>query len=109
MDKDYVVVTTVSSFRIRYVMHKEDLLKLNTDVDPSDVDLTEWAKDCVTCDEVDEFSQEHLYETIIDTDEATEAEMLARFDRENDYLQKWDPERKIRWVRNNLKTKEDEK
>jgi hypothetical protein len=28
MSKDYVVVTCISSFRMRYVMHKDDLQKI---------------------------------------------------------------------------------
>jgi hypothetical protein len=42
MSKDYVVVTCISSFRMRYVMHKDDLQKLNTE---KQVNAIEWAED----------------------------------------------------------------
>ena len=60
MSKDYVVVTAISSFRMRYVMHKDDLQKLNTEkqvtVEMNEEDilklfdkdndyLSEWTKD----------------------------------------------------------------
>ena len=56
-DKDYVVVTCVSSYRMRYVMHKDDLQKLNTE---KPVDPIEWANDTVTMEQCEEFSQEHM-------------------------------------------------
>ena len=31
MSEDYVVVNSILSYRIRYVMHKDDLQKLNPD------------------------------------------------------------------------------
>ena len=41
-NKDYVVVTALSSYRMRYVMHRDDLQKLNP-LDP--VDAIEWANE----------------------------------------------------------------
>ncbi len=46
MSKDYVVVTTISQFRHKYVMHKDDLQKLYPDYE---LDAIEWA-----CDKVKE-------------------------------------------------------
>lgn len=103
MTKDYVVVTTVRTFRHRYVMHKEDLSALNTDVTPSEKDLVDWAYDTVTMNECDEFSQEWIGEQIIDAYECDEDEMLAFFDRDNLYLSGWGRDRKIEWVRGCLK------
>ena len=48
MTKDYVVVTTISSFRHRYVMHKDDLAKLNPDVKPNEHERDQkikWVRD----------------------------------------------------------------
>ena len=84
MTKDYVVVTTVSSFRHRYVMHKDDLRKLNLDIEPNDHELSNWAGDTVTCEE------------------CTEEEMLTLFDRDNDYLSGWERDQKIKWVRDTI-------
>ena len=97
--KDYVVVTCISSYRMRYVMHKDDLQKLNPD---QLCDPVEWAKDSVTCEECDEFSQQYMGEYIVDTDIIDEEEMLVIFDQENDYLKEWPKEQKIEWVRGNL-------
>lgn len=100
--RDYVVVTAVSSFRIRYVMHKDDLRNLNPGSNPSDADLIDWAMDSVTMMECEEFSQMHISENIIDVNTLTEDEMLELFDKDNDYLQGWDREKKIEWVRKGL-------
>lgn len=96
MNKDYVVVTAISQYRMRYVMHKDDLQKLNTE---ADVNPIEWAEDTVTCMECDEFSQEHIGETILESRMVDEDEMLELFDRDNDYLKGWDRDYKIQWVR----------
>jgi len=104
MSNDYVVVTTISQFRHRYVMHKDDLQKLNPDIP---VNPIEWACDTVTSEEAEEFSQYWLGETIIDTTTMTKDEMLELFDQDNDYLKDWTHEYKIEWVRKNLKGKDD--
>ena len=97
-DKDYVVVTAISSYRMRYVMHRDDLQKLNPN-DP--VHAIEWANDTVTMEECEEFSQEHMGEYIVDTVEMDEAEMLALFDKDNDYLREWTEDQKVAMVRKN--------
>ena len=97
---EYVVVTTTSTFRHRYVMHRDDLQALNLE---SEVNPIEWAKDVVTCEDCEEFSQEHLGEQILEANEISEAEMLQLFDRDNTYLKDWAQEHKISWVRKNLK------
>ena len=96
MDKDYVVVTCISSYRMRYVMHKDDLQKLNPDEPCNPI---EWAKDTVTCEECKEFSQEHIGEYICDADLNTEEQMADLFDRDNWHIKKWSREQKIDWVR----------
>jgi hypothetical protein len=94
--KDYVVVTALSTFRMRYVMHKDDLQEMNPEMC---VDPIEWAQDTFTMNECEEFSQEHMGEYIIDTAEMTEDDMLELFDKENEYLSKWRRDKKITWVR----------
>jgi hypothetical protein len=96
---DYVVVTAISSHRMRYVMHKDDLRKLNTDVDPTDAELIDWAKDSVTMLECEEFSQMHIGESIIDVMTTDEDTMLQMFDIDNDYFKNWDKEKKLEWIR----------
>ncbi len=95
-DKDYVVVTAISSYRMRYVMHKDDLQKLN----PSEpVNAIEWANDTVTAEECGEFSQEHMGEYIVETVEMNEEDMLELFDKDNDYLREWTKDQKVAMVR----------
>ena len=106
MTNDYVVVTCISTHRMRYVMHKDDLRKLNTDIEPTEKDLVDWALDTVTMQECDEFSQEWLGEQIVDTDVISKDEMLELFDRDNDYLKEWTTDYKIEHVRKCLKGKE---
>lgn len=91
----YAVVTTVSQFRLRYVIPMDQLQNLNTE---APVEL-EWAEDCVTCNEVKEFSQKHLGETIVDTVEMSEEEILEFFDADNAYLSGWTQEQKLNWIR----------
>lgn len=93
---DYVVVTAISSYRMRYVMHKDELQKMNTD---APVEPISWAQDSVTMNDCEEFSQLWLGETIIDTDLMNEDEMLELFDADNDYLKSWTKEQKLEYVR----------
>lgn len=105
---DYIVVTTISTFRHRFVVHKDDVRKLNTEIEPTDKNLIEWACDCVTCEEFEnEFSQLHLGEQIIDTFEMSEDEVITLFDQDNDYLKGWSREKKLEWIRKQLKPVEE--
>jgi hypothetical protein len=95
----YVIVTAISSYRMRYCIPVDELQELNVEV-PVEGREIEWAEDCVTCDEVVEFSQKHIGETIIDSEILTEEQMLEKFDADNDYLKDWTREKKIEYVRN---------
>ena len=94
----YVIVTAISSYRMRYCIPVDELQQLNIEV-PIEGHEIEWAEDCVTCGEVEEFSQKHIGETIIDSEIVTEEEMLNKFDSDNDYLAGWTTEKKIAHVR----------
>ena len=98
-NKDYVVVTTISSHRGRYVMHRDDLQKLNP-LDP--VNAIEWANDAVNMNECEEFSQEYMGEYIVDTVEMNEEDMLELFDKDNDYLREWTKDQKVAMVRKSI-------
>lgn len=95
----YVIVTAISSYRTRYAIPVDELQKLNTDVSVEGREI-EWAKDCVTCNQVQEFSQLHLGEQILDAAVVDEEAMLAQFDADNDYLVDWSKDYKIQHVRN---------
>ena len=95
LNKQYVIVTAVSTFRQRYCIPMDELQAENTDmtVDPL------WALDAVTCDEVNEFSQLHIGELIVDHEVLSEEEALAMYDRDNDYLKDIDVDKKVRMMR----------
>lgn len=94
----YVMVTAISSYRIRYAIPVDELQKLNEDV-PVDGHEIEWAEDSVTCQDAEEFSQLHIGESIIDSRIVDEQEMLQMFDAENDYLKSWTKAEKIEHVK----------
>jgi len=96
-DEKYVVVTAISQFKMRYVVPMSELQKDNPDapVDPL------WALDGVTCNDYEEFSQDHLGEVITDWCVENEEQILERFDRENDYLAGWTKEQKLKNITHN--------
>lgn len=97
-NKQYVVITTVTMHKHKYVIPVDDLQKENTDVP---VNPIEWANDCVTCEDVSELSQDYLGENIIDTEIVDgEEKILEIFDRENEYLKDWSREQKLEMVHN---------
>ena len=101
-DERYVVVTAISTHRMRYCVPVSELQKLNTDVnimnDPAK--QIEWAKDSVTMEEVKEFSQDWLGESIVDAFILDEERTLNLFDRDNDYLKEWTKEQKLKHIHN---------
>lgn len=74
----YAVVTTIQTFVHKYVIPMDELQSLNTEVP---VEL-EWANDCVTCQEVEEFTQRHIGEQIINTEEMTEDQVVDLYRKE---------------------------
>lgn len=92
--KKYAIVTTVVQHRIRYAVSLDELQKLNTD----DTVKVEWATDLVTCDELEEFSQDYIGETIVDLTVEDENQLITRFDKENSYLKDWTQDQKIEHI-----------
>lgn len=101
-DERYVVVTAVSTHRMRYCVPVSELQKLNPDVDITNdpAKQIEWANDSVTMEEVKEFSQAHIGEDIIDAFILDEERVLNLFDRDNDYLKDWSKEQKLKHLYN---------
>ena len=100
MKKEYVVITTISTHKSRFVIHKDELQKMNTDITLTDESAFDWERDSVLCNEIKEFSQEWLGDSFIDADIKTEGEVLEMFERENDYLKNWSHEQKMNWINN---------
>lgn len=92
----YVTVTTISTFRHRYVIPEEALQEENP---CSDEALMIGAKDFVTMEEVKEFSQDHIGEMIVDASIINEDEALLLIDRDNPYLKSWSAEDKIDFMK----------
>lgn len=71
----YIMVDTVSQFRMRYVVEVPD------DVEEGEYPCTpeDYAMDMVTCEEAKEFTQHHLGETIVSTREVSLEEAIAQF------------------------------
>jgi len=96
----YVVVTTISTFRERYCIPVSKLQELNSEVDITNniAEQTTWAKDEVTMENVKEFSQEWLGESIVDTFILDEQRVLNLFDRDNEYLSSWTTQQKLDYI-----------
>ena len=86
----YVLVDAISMFRMRYAVAVPEEL--------SDAQAMEWAGDSVTCEDVQEFSQVSLGETISSYRVCSQEELLKQFDEDNDYLKSWDNEHKLKCV-----------
>lgn len=95
----YVKVECVSMFRQTYMIPMEGLQETNPEVKLTDNLALEWAQDCVTTEEVEEFSQKWLGENIVDVDILSAEEVIKRFDRDNPELKtEWDKERKLKFI-----------
>ena len=101
-DERYVVVTCISSFRQRYAIPLSELQALNPDInimnDPEQ--QISWANDSVSMEEVKEFSQYYMGESIVDTFILDEPRVKMLFNRDNDYLADWSDEQKMEFIKN---------
>lgn len=77
------IVEALSQYRMVYVV---------------DTDNAGWAMDSVAAEEVAEFGQHWLGETILSVREADDQELIRVFDEVNDYLTSWTPEQKLACV-----------
>lgn len=82
-EKEFVLVETVETFRMRYVV-------------PVPKGKKEWALDTVTMDEATEFSQQHLGEQIVSHRVISRDELLTLIDQDNDYASVWSEEQKFK-------------
>jgi len=79
--KEWVLVETVSQFRMRYMIEVPK-------------DKKEWALDTVVMNEAKEFSQVHLGETIVSHRVVSKKEALAICDEDNNYCKSWTKDKK---------------
>jgi hypothetical protein len=87
----YVLVETISQFRERYVIEVPD------DHNEKEYPCTaeQWAEDTVTMEEMTEFSQHWLGETILSSREISKEEIISLCDIDNDYCKTWNEEQKM--------------
>lgn len=99
MKSDYVVVDTVSMFKQRYIIPREELQKLNEDVKLTDKLAKEWASDSVTAEDVKEFSQRWLGETISNVDIVDTEKVLKLFKEDNEELsEEWSQAKQLDYI-----------
>lgn len=87
----YVLVETISQFRMRYVVEVPD--DHNEREYPCSAIL--WAEDTVTLEEAKEFSQKHIGELILSSHEITPEQIITMCDQDNEYCASWDREKKM--------------
>ena len=96
MSDEYVLITTLSHFKLKYAIPREDFEALGF-TEPLDqqklIDLVNQGK-------VREFSQAHLGEVVGDVSVYAEDDMLTLFDADNEYLSGWSKDKKISFMRN---------
>lgn len=82
METDLVLVETVSTIRIRYLVEVPK-------------DKKDWALDTVVMGEAKEFSQKYLDELIVSHRVVSESEALQLCDEDNEYVKSWSTDHKI--------------
>lgn len=87
----FVLVETISQYRMRYVIEVPD------DHNDREVPCTaiQWAEDTVTMEEMKEFSQKWIGETILGSREVDSQEILRLCNEDNGYLESWTDEEKL--------------
>ena len=92
----YVLVETISQHRMRYVIEVPD----NHNEGEFPCTAKQWAEDTVTMEDMKEFSQEWVGESILSSREIDRTEILRLCDEDNDYVNKgdraWTDEQKIK-------------
>jgi hypothetical protein len=87
----FVLVETISQYRMRYVIE----VPHNHNDGEFPCTAEQWAADTVTCEEMKEFSQLWLGETIVSAHEITNEKIITMCDEDNDYCKSWDREKKM--------------
>ena len=87
----FVLVDCISQYRMRYIIEVPD--NHNEQEDPCSAE--QWALDTVTSEEMQEFSQLYLGETIVSSREITKEEIVPLCDIDNEYCKSWDDDKKV--------------
>jgi hypothetical protein len=81
-ETEWVLVECVSTFKVKYMVEVPK-------------GKTEWALDTVVVQEANEFSQEHIDESIFSHRVVSKKEALALCDADNDYIKSWTKDKKM--------------
>lgn len=96
-DTEFVLVETMSMFRMRYVI---EVPKGKSEYALDDVVMREA--------ELKEFSQEHLDEIIVSHRTIKPKKILKLIDIDNEYCKSWSPEKKLQAFVNFMETKNEQ-
>jgi len=94
MSPEYVVVSTISHFRLKYAIPLAEFEALGFS-EPID---TEKLAEYIQTGAVKEFSQHHLGEHVVEADTYTTQDIIELFDTDNGYLSSWPMAEKIAWI-----------
>jgi len=95
MSNEYVLITALSHFKLKYAIPREDFDALGFK-EPLD---QQQLIDYLSSGQVKEFSQTHLGEVVGDVSVHEEEDVLTLFDVDNAYLSGWTKEKKLEWIR----------
>tara|TARA_A200000159_G_C7227861_1_gene298929 strand:+ start:101 stop:427 length:327 start_codon:yes stop_codon:yes gene_type:complete len=99
MKSDYVVIDTVSMFKQRYIVPREEVQKWNEEIKLTDKLAKVWAQESVEAEEVKEFSQRWLGETVTNIDFADTQKVLNLFKEDNERLsEEWTQARQLDYI-----------
>ena len=99
MKSDYVVVDTISVFKQRYIIPREEVQRMNEDITCTDKLAKQWAHESVECEEVKEFSQRWLGETVTNIDIVDTVKALPYFKEDNEQLSKeWSQAKQLDFI-----------
>jgi len=88
MAKKLYLVETVSMFRMRYVI----------EADEESHALDEVTIHATGGEEITEFSQKHLDEVIVSSQEISDEKYMKLFDEDNHYLSRWTDDEKRKYI-----------
>jgi ribosomal protein S2 len=99
MKSDYVVVDTVSMFKQRYIIPREEVQRWNEEVHCTDKLAKLWSQESVEAEEVKEFSQRWLGETVTNIDIVDTVKALKYFAEDNEELsQEWSQAKQLDYI-----------
>jgi hypothetical protein len=87
----FVLVETLSQYRMRYVIEVPD----DHNERECPCSATTWAEDTVTMEQMKEFSQKWIGETILSSREIDKQEIIPLCDEDNEYLRSWTKKQKM--------------